>query len=147
MEQTIGLDIDLVKTPMQLLSRERLHARSSLPPRLKNPNLPWISNHLSVYCPMQIGAVIRSIREICSRRHLAIKTEQSYTQWVVRYGRFLRAFQGQSLPPEKKMGAFLTHLAKSGAAASTQNQAFNAILFLYREASPLQSYSPASASV
>jgi integron integrase len=66
-------------------------------------------------------------------KHYSIRTEQAYVDWVRRYVRF----HGLRHPGE--MGAhevetFLTHLAVQGrVAASTQNQAKSAILFLYRE--------------
>ena len=65
-------------------------------------------------------------------RHLSINTEKSYTHWLVRYGAFLKDPKLKNLAPEQKMEAFLTRLAISGVAASTQNQAFNALLFFYR---------------
>ena len=66
-------------------------------------------------------------------RHYSIRTEQAYVDWVRRYVRF------HSLRHPRDMGAreveaFLTHLAVEGrVAASTQNQAKSALLFLYRE--------------
>ena len=60
-----------------------------------------------------------------------IRTEQSYLDWVKRFIRF----HGKRHPKEMGAGevrAFLTHLAVEGnVAASTQNQALNALLFLY----------------
>lgn len=66
-------------------------------------------------------------------KHYSIRTEQAYVDWIRRYIKF----HGVRHPSE--MGAqeverFLTHLAVEGkVAASTQNQAKSAILFLYRE--------------
>jgi hypothetical protein len=65
--------------------------------------------------------------------HYSIRTEQAYLDWIKR---FIRHF-GKRHP--RDMGAaevseFLTHLAVAGrVAASTQNQAKSALLFLYRE--------------
>jgi integron integrase len=64
---------------------------------------------------------------------LALSTQKTYTHWVKRYCLFLRAFPGKELTSERKLEAFLSHLARAGVAAATQNQAFNAILFFYRE--------------
>jgi Phage integrase, N-terminal SAM-like domain len=58
---------------------------------------------------------------------------KSYSHWVGRYGLFLKASQLRDPSAERKMEAFLTHLAVEGVSASTQNQAFNALLFLYRQ--------------
>ena len=66
-------------------------------------------------------------------KHYSIRTEQAYLDWI---RRFIRHF-GKRHPRE--MGAeevqeFLTHLAVAGrVAASTQNQAKSALLFLYKE--------------
>ena len=66
-------------------------------------------------------------------KHYCIRTEQSYTDWIKR---FIRHF-GKRHPRElgaAEMEQFLTHLAVAGkVAASTQNQAKSALLFLYRE--------------
>jgi integron integrase len=65
-------------------------------------------------------------------RHAAPRTEESYSNWVVRFIRF----HGMRHP--NTMGAaeiemFLTDLAVNGhVSASTQNQAFSALLFLYQ---------------
>jgi len=74
----------------------------------------------------------RLITEI-RRRGYSIRTEQAYAAWVARY----IAFAGNRDP--KQLGAetvvaFLEHLAvKRNVAASTQNQALNALVFLYNE--------------
>lgn len=65
-------------------------------------------------------------------QHRKWKTEQSYLGWIRRYMAWLKKNKpaGDSA---KRMGAFLTHLAQvEEVAASTQNQAFNAILYMYR---------------
>ena len=71
-------------------------------------------------------------REIIRLKHYSIRTEQAYIGWMYRYILFHHKRHPKDLgPPE--IEAFLTHLAVSGnVAGSTQNQAFNAILFLYR---------------
>jgi integron integrase len=72
-------------------------------------------------------------REKIRNRHLALRTEQAYLHWMRRYVRF----HGRRHPSEMGMGeveTFLTHLAVEGkVAAATQNQALQAILFLYRQ--------------
>jgi len=75
---------------------------------------------------------IQLLRDTIRLKHLANGTEQSYCSWLRRYMRFLveRATQGAT---EQKVEAFLTQLAKQDVAASTQNQAFNALLFFYRQ--------------
>lgn len=73
------------------------------------------------------------IRSVLRRRHYSYKTEKSYIYWV----RQFVAFHGMKSPREMgaaEVEAFLTHLAvHQQVAPSTQNQAFSALLFLYRE--------------
>ncbi len=67
------------------------------------------------------------------RKHMALSTEKSYISWMRRYILFHNKRHPKDMA-ESEIEAFLTSLAIDGnVAASTQNQAFNAILFLYRE--------------
>jgi integrase len=59
-------------------------------------------------------------------------TEDAYVSWLRRFARFVKE-RCQVGSPEVKMEAFLTQLARQGVAASTQNQAFCALLFFYRD--------------
>ena len=65
-------------------------------------------------------------------RHYSPKTLKTYTQWVRHYQTFTRSMDPKSLASEQVKG-FLTFLAVDRkVSASTQNQAFNALLFFYR---------------
>lgn len=65
-------------------------------------------------------------------KHYSIRTEQSYINWIKRYMRF-HGTQHPATLGKKHIEAFLSYLATDEhVAASTQNQAFNALLFLYR---------------
>jgi integron integrase len=72
------------------------------------------------------------VSEVIRLRHLSIRTEEAYAQWIRRF----IIFHGKRHPREmgdREVVAFLTHLAVSGnVAAATQNQALNALVFLYR---------------
>lgn len=74
------------------------------------------------------------VKEVLRYHHYAYRTEQTYCTWIVR---FLQ-FYGMKRHP-KDMGAeeverYLSHLATNGnVAASTQRQALNALVFLYRD--------------
>jgi integron integrase len=68
-------------------------------------------------------------------RHYALRTEESYLHWV---GRFLNWLEGAGVALEEsgegEVRAFLEDLAVGrGVAASTQNQAFSALLFFFGE--------------
>ena len=73
------------------------------------------------------------VRDALRLKHYSIRTEQAYVGWVKRY----IYFHGVRHPSEMgapEVEAFLTYLAvKENVAASTQNQALSALLFLYRE--------------
>ncbi len=66
-------------------------------------------------------------------KHYSIRTEQAYPDWIRRF----ILFHAKHHPAEMgapEVEAFLTHLATVGrVAASTQNRALSALLFLYRE--------------
>ncbi len=73
------------------------------------------------------------VRERIRFKHYSLRTEDSYVQWIKRF----ILFHGKRHPAEMgavEVEAFLTHLAVEGnVAASTQNQARSALLFLYKE--------------
>ena len=83
--------------------------------------------------PVQEPKLLDQVKGKIRLKHYSIRTEQAYTDWV---RRFILHF-GKRHP--RDMGAaeveqFLTHLAVNGnVAASTQNQARCALLFLYKE--------------
>ena len=84
-------------------------------------------------CISSAGRLLDRLRDVIRVRHYSLRTEETYVDWVRRYVRFC----GLRHPREcgaAEIGAFLTHLAREGqVAASTQNQARSALLFLYKE--------------
>jgi hypothetical protein len=82
---------------------------------------------------MNTNEAVRRLTEVVRRQHLALATERTYCAWLRRYCDFLKRLPLQ-LPSEHKLERFLTALAQKDVAASTQNQAFNAIIFFYKEA-------------
>ena len=78
--------------------------------------------------------LLDEVRDLMRRRHYSIHTERAYRDWVKRYVRFHDMQSRDDLQPgEEKIEAFLTHLARDRqVAASTQNQAMNALVFLYK---------------
>jgi len=66
-------------------------------------------------------------------RHLSLRTEQAYTQWIRRYIRFHQKRHPREMG-ETEIRAFISHLAvEGGITASTQTVALSALLFLYRD--------------
>ena len=73
------------------------------------------------------------IKEVLRYHHYAYRTEQTYCQWILRYIRFFDKTHPQNLN-SKNIERFLSHLAlKKEVSASTQRQALNALVFLYRD--------------
>lgn len=72
------------------------------------------------------------VRETLRRQHYSLRTEQAYLHWIRRFILFHEKRHPAEMG-EPEIGRFLTHLAVEGeVAASTQNQALSALLFLYR---------------
>jgi integron integrase len=72
------------------------------------------------------------VRQAIRRKHYSYRTEQSYLHWVKRYIHFHNKRHPNEMA-ETEIAAFLTHLAVDRkVSASTQNQALNALLFLYK---------------
>jgi len=73
-------------------------------------------------------------RQVLRYYHYAYRTEQTYCDWIVRYIKF---FNNQKHPKDmgkREIEMFLSHLAtKENVSASTQRQALNAIIFLYKQ--------------
>ena len=73
------------------------------------------------------------LHEEFRRRHYSYETEKSYVHWIKEFIKF------HNMTPPRELGyeaveIFLSHLAvHKKVAASTQNQAFSALIFLYRE--------------
>src|SRR3974390_913014 len=89
---------------------------------------------------MNLDLAIEELRCVLRRQHKALSTESTYIFWL---RRFVTALDGMpdSLSSEEKLERFLTGLARhQDVAASTQNQALNAILYFYKEVlgKPLQ---------
>ncbi len=72
-----------------------------------------------------------SVRSALRVKHYSIRTERAYVGWVRRF----ILFHGKRHPEDmgEREVEFLSHLAVSRRVApGAQNQAFNALLFLYR---------------
>jgi len=77
--------------------------------------------------------LLDQVRDVIRLKHYSIRTEESYVDWIRRYILFHKKRHPKDMG-RAEVEAFLTHLAVEGnVAASTQNQAFSALLFLYRE--------------
>src|SRR2546425_11986738 len=77
--------------------------------------------------------LLEQVRQLLRLRHYSLRTEEAYLAWMKRF----ILFHGKRHPrelDERDISAFLSGLAVEGkVAASTQNQALSALLFLYKE--------------
>ncbi|MGH8523839.1 MAG: integron integrase [Gammaproteobacteria bacterium] len=86
---------------------------------------------VAVKSPAPRPRLLDQVRDVVRRRHYSIRTEQAYIHWIKRF----ILFHGKRHPRQmgaREVEAFLTHLAVAQkVSASTQNQALNALVFLY----------------
>ena len=81
--------------------------------------------------------LLQQVRNLTRQLHFSIRTEQAYVQWIEEFLRYQRDRTGDWQHPNQmgsgEVNQFLTYLAvERKVAASTQNQALSAILFLFR---------------
>lgn len=79
--------------------------------------------------PMRL---LDQVREIIRKKHCSIRTEQAYVQWIRRFILFHDKRHPKDMG-EKEISQYISHLATHRkVAVSTQNQALNALVFLYK---------------
>ena len=77
--------------------------------------------------------ILQQVHNCIRTLHLSLRTEEAYCSWIKRFMDF-HAFEDVRTMREPHIEQYLTSLAvDEQVSASTQNQALNAILFLYRE--------------
>src|SRR5262245_110930 len=81
--------------------------------------------------------LVDQVRHVLRLKHYSYRTEQCYVAWIERYVRYCKGAGEWRHPAElgaADVESFLTHLAADRhVSASTQNQALNAVVFLYRD--------------
>jgi hypothetical protein len=86
--------------------------------------------------------LLDQLRDSIRIKHYSYSTEKSYVHWAKRH----ILFYNKRHPAEigaQEIEAFLSRLAQEGnVSASTQNQAFNVLLFLYRNVLHLELKAP-----
>jgi site-specific recombinase XerD len=89
--------------------------------------------------------LLDQIRDAIRLKHYSYRTEKTYVHWARRYILFHNKRHPATMgAPE--IEAFLTHLAKNdNVSSSTQNQDFNALLFLYRNVQHIELNAPVHA--
>ena len=105
-------------------------------------------DHVKTIFRPKPGKLLDQVREVMHYHHYAIRTEQTYVKWILDYIRFNGTRHPQEMG-KPEIERFLSHLAiNRNVASSTQNQALNAILFLYKHVldMPLNDYIDATRS-
>lgn len=81
----------------------------------------------------QNSPFLEEVRQLMRVQHYAIRTEQSYIDWIKRFILFHDKRHPSGMG-EAEVAAFLTHLSVDrNVAPATQGQALNALVFLYRK--------------
>jgi len=79
--------------------------------------------------------LLDEVRSVMRRLHYSIRTERCYCDWIKRYvlSQEIQSREALLATGTKEIEDFLTDLAvKRNVSASTQNQALNALVFLYK---------------
>lgn len=77
--------------------------------------------------------LLDQVRNAIQVRHYSIRTEQAYVHWIKKYIYFHKKKHPKDMG-DAEITAFLSYLATTkNVSASTQNQALNALVFLYRK--------------
>ena len=89
-------------------------------------------DHTQLPCIKQKTKLLDQVRAAIRTKHYSLRTEESYVNWIKRFVLFHNKRHPKEMG-EKEINVFLTHLAvNKKVAASTQNQALCAIIFLYK---------------
>ena len=109
---------------------------------------PWRENATQAPCARlatgkdgMVGdnEAVAALRDLARLRHYSPRTERAYVEWVLRYFRYLDTVDGagaraRHVVSGRAVRDYLSHLAThQHVAASTQNQAFSALLLLGRD--------------
>jgi len=88
--------------------------------------------HTSKFKP-QSPRLMDKVREVLRYHHYSLRTEQSYTKWILAFIRFNGRRHPETLG-KTEIEAFLSDMAvNKHYAAATQSLALNAIVFLYKQ--------------
>lgn len=79
---------------------------------------------------MNKADIDEQVRVVCRMRRLSIHTERTYADWIKRFGEHVKTCP--QLSREERLRSWLQKMAPH-CSASTQNQALNAVVFLYRD--------------
>lgn len=94
---------------------------------------PANTAHRQQFIPNPKSRLQEQVREVMRFHHYSVRTEEAYWQWIRRFIFFHNTRHPKDMGPAE-VSAFLSHLATGEhAAKATQQQALNALVFLYRD--------------
>jgi integron integrase len=109
-----------------------LPVHTVLPASPPGPWRPFVVRETTHVTPPKPRLLDR-VRAALRARHYSLRTEEAYVAWIKRYIFFFHATRHPAEMGAEEVTRFLSSLAVDGqVAASTQNQALSALLFLYR---------------
>lgn len=130
-----NLSTPLAKSTVNKPSVQYLNENNSTP----TPPHQLVNSSASFSTPSQSSSgtswvfVFDTLESVIKMRHYSLKTLKAYRGWTRRFQTFTKSKDYQLLT-QKDVIAFLSYLAvERQVSASSQNQAFNALLFLFKQ--------------
>ncbi len=120
----------------QAYSAVKLYFYKYLKQRPAQESPPWII--LPASSCKTFEELIQKVRQVIRIKHYSVSTEKTYTHWIYKFQQYLMEIDPMGKEIDKWSATdvqdFLTYLAlRRRVSASTQNQAFNSLLFLFRD--------------
>jgi hypothetical protein len=101
-------------------------------PQVPVAKAPEKDSQVEIQAGIDWQEAVLKVKECMRIRHYSYSTEKTYVDWIVRFGKYIGKEKASSVSDEDVRN-YMAHLAvKLHVSASTQNQAFNAILFFFR---------------
>lgn len=116
---------------MTAIADRRMRMPTEVPLECLTPPA-WLPSVPLTGGPAMARAVVQRVRQAVRQRHYSLRTEKAYAGWARRFLAFHR-YPDPARLGSPEVRSFLAHLAGLTVSASTQNQAFSALLFLFRE--------------
>ncbi len=130
---------DVLNMPLPPIPHESRPKRQPLPPApSEKPVAPLLSITPTIVPDNLPPKLLDRVHQAMRLGHYSRRTEEAYVGWIKRYIFFHRVRNPVEMG-KPEIEQFLSHLAVQGHVnASTQNQAFSALLFLYRKVMGIQ---------
>lgn len=134
-ESTVLGFLDLLKKDKHVLDWQHRQANDSIMLYYFNYLNETDARSVKALSSGSVQETIQETRRLIRLKHYSYSTERTYLHWIERFLEYARQTGGKTISEtgESDFKNFLSHLAlKQRVSASTQNQAFNAVLFFFR---------------